>query len=137
MENSKLKLWQLNLLVHLLEQELNQKCVAEVLKCGFDSSEKLPASVVERIDELKETSLHEIGKANITLREVTRMRDKLSVDAEKSLTDGPDSKTDTNVQILVNGIEHDGTEINQNFSDVDEAVEWLQQLQEREDEAAG
>ena len=36
------------------------------------------------------------------------------------------------LQILINGIESNGNDINQNFSEIEieEAIEWLQQLQE-------
>ena len=35
------------------------------------------------------------------------------------------------VQILINGLENDGSEVSENITDIEEAIEYLQQLLDR------
>ena len=35
------------------------------------------------------------------------------------------------VQILINGVENDGSEVSENITDIEEAIEYLQQLLDR------
>jgi len=35
------------------------------------------------------------------------------------------------LQILINGIENDGSEVSENITDIEEAIEYLQQLLDR------
>lgn len=80
-----LKIWQLNLLISVLEKELAEKIHIEMGKMRNDSDVPLTAEQVERIKSLHDNPHHNIGQINLTIKDLMFKRDNYSVACEKVL----------------------------------------------------
>lgn len=93
-----MKIWQLNLLISVLEKELAEKVHMETYKMCEDPDESLNSDQIEHIRSLYDNPHHIIGQISLTIKDLMIQRDNYSVECEKALGHCSHEKIDKSIK---------------------------------------
>lgn len=95
MKNTGLKYWMMNIMIDSLTEKLDNVILKETQRFGKIGLKDNPDDVIRfnaHIEELKLNEMHEIGKTNITLNLMTKMRDDWSLSVTQDMCNHPHEK---------------------------------------------